>query len=407
MASLTALQVKNAKPGRHADGKGLYLLVRDTGSRSWLLRVMVDGHRRDYGLGSAADLSLADARDKAAEWRAIAKTGRDPSMVKRAEERAKAREEAKASRTFKDAAADFMTAHGPSWGNPKHKGQWEYTLREFAYPKIGNEPVNDIDAPMIVDALMPIWLKLPETARRVRQRIGAVLDYAHARNWRDREAPMRAVLKALPKQTAQKQHFAAVPYADAPGVVAQLRAAEHTIGRAALEFAILTAARSGEVRGATWKEVDLEALTWTIPAERMKARKAHIVPLTPRAVEVLQSVKAMAGEPDALVFPGLRGKPLSDATMGKAQRLLASGTTVHGWRSCFRDWVAETTNFSGELAEMALAHTVASKVEKAYRRGNLLERRRELMNAWAAYLAGQSAAVVSMDYARRAKESAA
>lgn len=394
MAGLTALQVKNAKPGRHADGAGLYLLVRDTGSRSWLLRVMVAGKRRDFGLGSVAELSLASAREKADEWRAIAKEGRDPSMVKRAEVRAQAREDAKASRTFEAAAAEFMAAHSPSWRNEKHKAQWTYTLREFAYPKIGAEPVNEIDAPMIVDTLMPIWQRLPETARRLRQRIGAVLDYAHARNWRDREAPMRAVLKAMPKQTSQKQHFAAVPYPDAPTVIAALRKADATVGRAALEFTILTAARSGEARGARWSEVDLEAKTWTIPAERMKAKRAHIVPLTSQAIALLENLKPLAKAADGLIFPGLRAKPLSDMTMSKVQRALAPGTTVHGWRSCFRDWVAETTNFSGELAEMALAHSVASKVEKAYRRGNLLERRRELMDAWAWYLDGKSATVL-------------
>lgn len=409
--ALTDMAVKSAAPGRyadkHPDGKGLYLLVRDTGSRSWLLRVMVDGKRRDYGLGGYPATSLAKARETAKAWREIAKSGRDPSIVAAQLKREQEARDNRANRTFRDAAEALIEMKAPGWKNDKHKAQWSYSLREFVYPRIGNEPVDKIDAEMIAQTLIPIWLRLPETARRVRQRIGSVLEYAHALKWRSAPAPMLAVQTILPKQPKDEGHFAAVPFEDAPAVMAKLRAEAGTIGRTALEFTILTAARSGEVRGARWNEIDLEARTWTVPASRMKAKKEHVVPLSDRAIELLLSVKALAGKPDTLIFPGLRDKPMSDMTMSKAQRALAPGTTVHGWRSTFRDWVSESTSFAGEVAEMALAHTISNKVEAAYRRGNLQHKRRELMDAWSSYLSNASDNIVDMEKARAAKESAA
>lgn len=407
MGKLTDIGVRKAKPGRYADGEGLYLLVRDTGSRSWLLRVMVDGKRRDYGLGGYPATSLADARDIAKEWRKVAKSGRDPAIVAAQQRRADEISKARDTRTFRDAAESYINAKTPGWKNAKHAAQWRYTMTEFVYPKIGNEFVDNVDAAMIAATLIPIWLKLPETARRVRQRIGAILEHAVALQWRSMPAPMAGLKTLLPDQPKDEGHFAAVPFEDAPAVMAKLRAEAGTIGRTALEFTILTAARSGEVRGARWNEIDLEARTWTVPASRMKAKREHVVPLSDRAIELLLSVKALAGKPDALIFPGLRDKPMSDMTLSKAQRALAPGTTVHGWRSTFRDWVSESTSFAGEVAEMALAHTISNKVEAAYRRGNLQNKRRELMDAWSSYLSNASDNIVDMEKARAAKESAA
>lgn len=400
MARLTPISVRNAKPGRHADGNGLYLIVRDTGSRQWLLRVVVPdlnggkGKRQDFGLGSAADVSLADARKKAAQWREWAKAGRDPRVAQRVADKERADQDAVYDRTFKWVAERAHEAMRPSWRNAKHSDQWISTLATYAFPKIGSEPVETIDGPAIVNLLSPIWLSKPETARRVRQRVAAVLDYAHGQGWRSTAAPMRSIMagKALAKQPKGKEHHEAVAYADAPATIATLRAKPETVGRLALEFAIVTATRSGEVRGATWGEVDLENALWTIPAERMKAKREHVVPLAPRAMELLAAAAAYrkSSKPDAAIFPGAAQKAISDMTMLKAVRDVAPGTTVHGWRSTFRDWIAECTNFDGEVAEMALAHTISNKVEKAYRRGNLLEKRRAMMAAWDAYLSGES-----------------
>lgn len=413
MAALTPISVRNAKPGRHADGNGLYLIVRDTGSRQWLLRVVVpsltggDAKRQDFGLGSASDVTLADARRKAAQWREWAKAGRDPRVAQRIVDKERADRDAVYDRTFQWAAERAHEAMRPAWQNAKHSNQWISTLATYAFPKIGGEPVETIDGPAIVDLLSPIWLTKPETARRVRQRIAAVLDYAHAKGWRSTEAPMRSIMagKALARQPRGKEHHEAVAYVDAPGAIARLRAKPETVGRLALEFAIITATRSGEVRGATWGEIDLDSGLWTIPAARMKAKREHIVPLTERALALLATAEhhRKSKGPDAAIFPGAAKKVISDMTMLKAVRAIAPGSTVHGWRSTFRDWVAECTSFDGEIAEMALAHTIGNKVERAYRRGNLLEKRRTMMAAWDAYLSGEPAgAVVNINSRRTA-----
>lgn len=412
MATLTPISVRNAKPGRHADGNGLYLIVRDTGSRQWLLRVVVpnlaggEAKRQDFGLGSAGDVSLADARKKAAQWREWAKAGRDPRVAQRIADKERADQDAVYDRTFQWVAERAHEAMRPAWRNGKHSDQWISTLATYAFPKIGSEPVETIDGPAIVDLLSPIWLSKPETARRVRQRVAAVLDYAHAKGWRSTEAPMRSIMagKALARQPKGKEHHEAVAYVDAPATIAKLRAKPETIGRLALEFAIVTATRSGEVRGATWDEVDLDAGLWTIPASRMKAKREHVVPLTGRAKELLASAAEhrTSSKADAAIFPGSARKAISDMTMLRALREVAPGATVHGWRSTFRDWIAECTAFDGEIAEMALAHTIGNKVERAYRRGNLVEKRRTMMAAWDTYLSGESyARVIDFNSVRR------
>lgn len=396
MAKLNAVQVRNAKPGRHADGKGLYLLVKPTrnrktgaiesGAKSWVLRVQVAGRRRDFGLGSLDVVSLEEARDSARESRKLAKAGLDPTL-----ERKKA---LRLIPTFKEAAGRYHAAVKGSWRNGKHAGQWLATLETYAFPTIGGMRVDHIDAPTIQSVLLPIWLTLPETARRVRQRIGSVLDYAHGQGWRETETPRNAVNSLMKriKQPRRGAGFAAMPYADLPAFITGLRGEQPSVGRLALQFLILTAGRSGEVRGAQWEEIDLDKGQWTIPAERMKAGEAHSVPLTPPAIEILRQIRELTGARKGLpIFPGLKGQPLSDATLAKVLRVAGGGdSTVHGMRSAFRDWAAEQTSFPGEWAEAALAHTLPNKVEAAYRRTKFLEQRRKMMDAWADYLDGAS-----------------
>jgi integrase len=393
MGKLTVVQVRNLKePGRYSDGQGLMLVVATDGSRKWVLRVQADGRRRDFGLGAAAQVSLAEARDAAATIRKQVKAGQDPLA-----ERRRARETIP---TFQEAALRMHEEHKPSWKNAKHAAQWLSTLEQHAFPALGSVRVDKIDGPMVRDVLANIWLKIPETARRVRQRIGSVLDWAHSKGYRPTETPTRSISRGLPKQPKGKEHFAAMPYADVPGFLTSLRGtnkAGETV-RLAFEFLILTAARSGEVRGARWDEVDLEARLWTIPAPRMKAGKAHAVPLSVRAVAILERMRDLRrGEGQALVFEGAKlGRPMSDMTLTMLLRRMGVNATAHGFRSSFRDWAAEATNFPREVAEAALAHAVESRVEAAYRRSDLLEKRRKLMEQWARHCSGEVGAVVPL-----------
>lgn len=387
MAKLTALKVQRAKPGRHGDGGGLYLVVSDTGARKWVLRIQKNGKRHDLGLGSANDVPLAEAREAANDIRRAVRKGESPlARRQRAQQ---------ATPTFREAAAMVHEEHKPSWKNAKHAAQWLSTLETYAFPRLGDLPVNQIDGPMVRDVLADIWLTIPETARRVRQRIGTVLDYAHAKGWRAAEMPMRAVSRGLPKQPKKTNHFTAMHWQELPAFIDNMEEtlkAGETV-RLAIEFLILTAARSGEVRGARWSEFDLEEKTWSIPAERMKAGEAHRIPLSERGVEILRRMTELrrTDYQDAFVFEGQKpGRPLSDMTLSMPIRRANLGITVHGFRSGFRDWAAERTSFPRELAEKALAHTVRNKVEAAYQRGDLFDKRRELMAAWALYC--QSAA---------------
>lgn len=397
MARLTAIKVKAIKnPGRYGDGGGLYFVVGNDGRRAWVLRMQASGRRRDIGLGSAAMVSLADARQAAADLRKAMREGRDPVAERRA-----ARAEADKVPTFREAALKVHGEHKPSWKNPKHAAQWLATLEEYACPHFGSLRVSDVTGPMVRDALAEIWLTVPETARRVRQRIGTVLDWAHAKGYREAEAPMRSVTRGLPKQPKVKEHFAAMAWHDVPGFLVKLaetpQAGEPV--KLALEFLILTAARSGEVRGARWSEFDLAAKEWRVPAARMKAGKAHAVPLSGRALVILERMAQLrtSDKPEALVFEGARaGKPLSDMAFTMLLRRMGAACTAHGFRSSFRDWAAEATNFPREVAEAALAHAVGNQVEAAYRRSDLLEKRRKMMEAWAGFCAGAAGKVVSM-----------
>lgn len=380
MGRLSATGVKAAtRPGKLGDGDGLFLVVQASGSKSWVVRVQRHGVRRDFGLGSAKKVSLKLARERAGEVRTWVEMGLDPIFERR---------KMLGVPSFKEAAAKVLAQHRKTWRNEKHEAQWLRTLELYVFPHFGNVAVHEITGPMIRNALAEIWLAKPETARRVRQRIGAVLDWAYASGYRDSEAPMRALSKGLPRQPRKDGHFAAMPYAKVPAFVVSLRSRE-SFSRLALEFAILTAARSGEVRGATWDEFDLEARLWTLPKARMKAAREHVVPLCARAVRIVERCAELRLRNAQIVFPGIRGdRPLSDMTLTKLLKEMKEPYTAHGFRSAFRDWVSEETDHPGDVAEAALAHVVANKTEAAYRRGNLLEKRRVLMDDWAAYCGG-------------------
>ncbi len=378
MGRLSASAVKAAnKPGRMGDGDGLFLVVKAGGTKSWVCRVQKSGKRRDFGLGSAAKISLAVARERAREVRSQMELGLDPLFERR---------KADGIPTFREAAAKVLAASKKSWRNAKHEGQWSATMEAYAFPQIGDRRVHEITGPMIRDLLAPIWLTKPETARRVRQRVGAVLDWAYASGYRENEAPMRAITKGLPRQPKKDNHFAAMPYDKVAVFLTKLRQRE-SFSRLALEFLILTAARSGEVRECSWHEIDLDAGLWTIPKERMKAAREHVVPLTKPALKVLRRCAELRQPDCRLVFPGTGFRcPMSDMTMSKLMKMMGEPYTVHGFRSAFRDWASEETNYAGDIAEAALAHAIGNKTEAAYRRGNLLEKRRVMMADWADYV---------------------
>jgi integrase len=369
------------EPGRYADGNGLYLVVEPSGAKRWVLRTIVRGKRRDMGLGGLSLVSLAEAREKALACRKLAREGGDPLA-----ERRKARA---VIPTFAEAAERVHAEHQATWRNAKHAQQWINTLRQYAFPIIGERRVDQIDTPAILNTLSPIWLTKPETARRVRQRLGTVLDWAKAAGFRSGDNPVAGVAKGLPKQGDDGDHHAALPYAEVPGFVARLREADSGLmARLALEFLILTAARTSEVLGAKWGEVDETERLWIVPAERMKAKRVHRVPLGDRCLEILARAKELSAGSEYL-FPGRApGKPMSNMVFLMMLRRMTVATTAPGFRSSFRDWAAETTSYPRELAEMALAHTVESKVEAAYRRGDLLQKRRELMQDWASFVLG-------------------
>lgn len=376
MGQLTVARIKAIRePGRYTDGDGLILVVKPSGAQSWVLRVRIGGERRDIGLGSTKVLTLAEARTRASDLRREIARGIDPVAEKK--------KVVDAVPTFREAAVRVHEEHKASWKNGKHQAQWITTLETYAYPFLGDRLVNTIEGPQILKALQPIWLSKPETARRVRQRIGAVLDCAYVNGYRDSEAPLRSLSKGLPRQPKDDGHFAAMSFADVPGFLAKLRE-RVSVGRVALEALILTAARSGEIRGATWSEIDLEAALWSIPAERMKMARPHHVPLAPQAIDAFERAKAFSAPCTDLVFPGIKlKKPMSDMTLLKILRDMDAGVTVHGFRSAFRDWVAEETTYPGEVAEAALAHANSNKVEAAYRRTDFLDKRRSLMCEWA------------------------
>ena len=385
-----------AKPGRHSDGDGLYLNVSASGSKSWLFiwkRIGVNkrGERchmpREMGLGSLRSIPLTRARELAAQCRAQVAAGLDPI-----EQRDAAKQAKRVAPTFGECADALIEAKEREWRNAKHRAQWRMTLDAYAAP-LRSRPIDEIDTAAVLAVLTPLWSRAPETASRLRGRIEAVLDAAKAQGHRSGENPAAwrgHLAHLLPKRgkLARGRH-AAMPYAEVPAFLARLRGQE-TVPAMALEFCILTAARSGEALGARWAEIDTAAKVWTVPAERMKAAREHRVPLSDRAMKILETLgAARTGE---FVFPGQRSRrPLSGASLNLLLRDMGiEGATVHGFRSAFRDWAGNETHFPREIAEAALAHVVGSAVEQAYRRSDALEKRRELMEAWANYCAPRS-----------------
>lgn len=381
---LTARFVAAVKePGSYSDGGGLGLILRveATGRRSWMQRLTVNGRRRDLGLGNAGLVTLAEAREKARENAKIARAGGDPQAARR---------EAAAIPTFEKAARDVHSAHLPTWRSARHAHDFIASLETHAFPRIGRMRVDHVGPADVLAVLTPIWTKIPPTAQRLHQRISLVMRYAVAQEWR-RDDPAAAITEALPKPDRRQVAREAIPYSAIGEAIRVIRAADCLPSiRRVLEFIVLTAVRSGEARGATWGEIDLEAATWVVPGARMKAGDPHAIPLPARAVELLREVRAEAGDdpaPDALIFPGQRrNRPVNDSTLSGLLRDLKLGGSVHGFRSSFRQWAQEATDYPREVAELALAHRVGSAVERAYARSDLFDRRRKMMDEWAAYV---------------------
>jgi integrase len=375
------------KPRRVADGGGLYVLVAPNGTKSWVLRTVVKGKRCDIGLGSLTLVTLAEAREEAIRLRKIARLGGDPLAERRHERRPVP--------TFEVAARQFHESHAAGFRNDKHRKQWLSSLASI-FRAFGAKRVDAVASADVLAALGPTWLVTPETSRRVLQRIAVVLEWCKAQGYCTGDNPTRGLTKVLPKHRQTREHHAALPYQSVPAFVQDLREADARESvRLAFELTVLCAARTSETLGATWAEIDFDAETWTIPGDRMKAGVEHRVPLSPRAVEILKLAQAGAGR---FVFPGRTpGKPLSNmAFLMTLRRMKRGGLTAHGFRSSFRDWAAERTNFSRAVCEAALAHTVRDKVEAAYRRTDLFELRRELMASWAAFATAKPAEIVSL-----------
>lgn len=389
---LTALDVKNAKePGLYGDGGGLWLRVQANGTKTWAFRYKL-GKAREMGLGPLHTFSLAEARDRARNARQLLKDGKDPIEVNRDIIAAAKADKAKAI-TFKECAERYIETHKSGWKNAKHLYQWKATLKTYAYPVLGDEPVNKVNTALVLKVIEPLWSSKTETASRLRGRIEKVLDWARVRGHRHGENPARLkghIENALPKLSDMRkiEHHPALPYAKAGAFMADLRK-QNGIAARALEFTVLTTVRTNEAIGAKWPEIDLEKALWSIPPERMKARKSkaveHRVPLSKQALAVLKGLKKLSD--DAFVFPGAsEGNPLSNMAMLEVLRRMGHGDiSVHGFRSTFRDWASEQTAFPREVCEMALAHTIKNKAEAAYRRGDLLDKRAKLMSAWADY----------------------
>jgi integrase len=366
---LTALEVsKKKKRGRYSDGHGLWLQISESGTKAWLFRYMVNGRACHMGLGPLHTVNLAEARTRARQARQLILDGKDPIEVKYA---ALAASRSAENMLFKDAAAKFIELHDPTWRNARHRQQWRNTLRDYVHSSLGNRPISAIDGALITETLAPIWTAKPETAKRVKQRIERVVQ------WVKDGMP-------LPMQGASKrvQHLPAMSFAELPAFMDELRKLDGVNARA-LEFTILTAARTSETLKATWDEIALDAKVWTIPAERMKGHREHRVPLSAEAIQILDSLPHDAS--DLLFLSSHAGRPLSHNSMQKLLARLRPGLTVHGFRSSFRDWAGDRTAYPRDVIEMALAHVIKDKSEAAYRRGDALDKRRRLMAEWARY----------------------
>jgi integrase len=385
---LSPAKVKNARPGKYDDGGGLKLVVSNAGAKKWVLRFTINGKRREMGLGSYPDVKLGEARNDASDYRKLVTKGVDPIEARRIEQ--------VEIPTFTTCAARYIRAHRRSWKNAKHARQWVSTLKTYARAEIGTKKVDAITTEDVLKILQPIWTTKTETAKRLQGRIENILDFAAAHKYRDRLNPARwrghlDKLLAKPSRVKKVSHHPAMPYSDVPGFMMEL-AANGSTSTLALQFLILTATRTSEVLQAKWEEVDLEKGVWTIPAERMKARREHRVPLSDAALNILAALTRLEGNP--YLFPGSRhGRPLSNMALLQLMRGMGYGVNgnrggyvPHGFRSSFRDWAGEVSSYPRDVAEMALAHTIKNKVEAAYRRGDLFEKRRKMMQEWGEYL---------------------
>ena len=374
-----------SEPGQYSDGNGLTLRVEPSRSKHWYQRVTIHGKRRNIGLGGYPAVSLKAAREMAIANLLAIKQGRDPL----AEKSQVTQENKEASvPTFADAARQVIELRRPTWSNRKHANQWASTLATYAYPLIGSKQVGAITSGDVLSVLTPIWTEKPETARRLRQRIETVFDWAVAQGWRSDNPAGRAVTRALPRHSQVKNHFEALHYSEVPAAIVKVReSSSDLMTRLSLEFLVLTAARSSEVRLARWSEIDLATSIWTIPAGRMKARREHRVPLSQRAREILQEIQEQGLQDSGFVFPGARtGVPLSNMTHIQVLRRLGIPAVPHGFRSSFRDWVIEQTSTPWVVGEAALAHNLGNSTEMAYARTDLFDKRRELMEAWDCFL---------------------
>ncbi|WP_373086798.1 tyrosine-type recombinase/integrase [Sneathiella sp.] len=390
---LTPRKVATAGTGKYEDGGGLRLVVSNAGSRKWVLRFTLNGKRREMGLGSYPDVGLADARTKASEYRQQASGNIDPIEARRVE--------LEAVPTFTSCAARFIRSHRRGWKNAKHARQWVSTLKTYARPVIGTKLVDTIETNDILEILSPIWTTKTETAKRVQARIENILDFAAAHKYRDRSNPARwrghlDMLLPKPSKVRTVKHHPAMPYSEVPAFMTEL-SKNGSVSALALRFLILTATRTSEVLMAQWSEINMEAAVWTVPAERMKTRREHRVPLSDTMIADLNALPHLDGNP--YLFPGARyGKPLSNMALLQLMRGMGYGVNgtcgdavPHGFRSSFRDWSGEVSSFPRDVAEMALAHVIENKVEAAYRRGDLFDKRRKMMQAWTNYLGNMHA----------------
>ena len=378
--ALSAAFIRKAPPGRHADGNGLYLFVQPSGTRSWIQRLVIRGRRRELGLGSVALVSLAEAREKALASRKLAREGGDPLAEKR---------RSRGMPSFAEAAATVVEQKRAGWRDPRQAGKWMASLRRYAFPSVGDMAVSDVTSADVLEILTPIWHVKAALARNMRWRIRAVLEWAVAMEYRA-DNPCDRLGPVLGPQYDVTQHLRALPHREVAGAIKTVRASEEEpVVALVFEFLVLTAARWGEVRLAEWAEIDRMEGAWTVPATRMKTRREHRVPLSGRAMEVLEQARKLGGG-SPLVFTLGDGQPLFDKRLRRLLRKLEIGAVPHGFRSSFRDWAAEETDHPREVVEAALAHVVHNKVEAAYRRSDLFERRRRVMEDWAAYLAGES-----------------
>jgi integrase len=389
---LSAVSLRRSRtPGRHADGNGLYLVVDPSGAQRWIWRGVIQGKRSDLGLGSVSFVSLSDAREKAVSYRRLAREGGNPKI-----ERAHTR---RIVPTFKAAAIEVYTEHRKTFKNAKHAAWWLQSLVNDVFPIIGERRIDTIDAGDVLKVLTPVWTVKPETARRLKQRMKLVFDWAKASGFCAGDNPTEGLTKVLPKHKGDKQHHPALPYQAVPSFVTTLQTVPdmQDAVRLGLEFLILTATRTNEVQRAIWSEVNLETKTWTIPGERMKSGRDHRVPLSDRAVAILEQVRGVHPRSPYL-FPGSKPeKPLSNMTFLKAaRRLTTAPLTTHGFRSSFRDWCEERTNTPRTVSEAALAHVVKDKTEAAYRRTDLFDRRRDLMTLWAQFVTSTPADIIAI-----------